>query len=97
MIYAGLAMFTLVAGLAALMWFRRWQRDEKVIAEWHDRWALAPALCAVPGCGQPPEADCHIPVEYGMEVRALYGHRFLHARLVPAPDPLVREAIGAGR
>lgn len=95
MIYAGLAMLAFVAGLAAWVWFRRWQRDEKVIAEWHDRWALAPALCAVAGCGEPPEADCHVPAD--MEVRAPWGHRFLEARMVPAPDVLVREAIGAGR
>lgn len=93
MITVGAVMLAAVATVAAVLWFRRWQRAARVIAEWHDRWALAPELCAVTGCGQPPEADCHIPDD--MEVRALYGHRFLHARLVLAPEPIVREAIGA--
>lgn len=90
---AGALLLACVATGAAVFWFRRWRRAVRIIGEWHGRWDLAPEYCAAKGCLQPPEADCHVPAD--MEARALWGHRFVHARLVLAPDPLARQAIGA--
>ena len=95
MIYAALGMLLGLALLFCWWWRREALAAHRALREWRDRWNLAPALCAVTGCGEPREADCHIPAD--MEVRAPWGHRFLEARLVPAPEITVREGIGAYR
>lgn len=95
MIYAALSAITVIAVIAALHWYHGWLRGQRALEEWRQRWTLAPALCAVTGCLQPPEADCHVAPD--IEVRAPWGHRFSEARLVRAPETTVREAVGTLR
>lgn len=98
MTHAGLAMIAVLAAACALTWWQKWLRASRALHEWSVRWAAAPELCALPGCGQKRDATCHISERYpDTEAEHHKLHFFLPARLVLAPNPMLREGIGAER
>lgn len=98
MAYLGLALLAFTATVVGVVWWRKWLRAVRALTEWAFRWEQAAELCALPGCLQGREAPCHLNDEYLATERERWGfHRFVPARLVAAPNPLLREGIGVDR
>jgi hypothetical protein len=86
----GLGALCVWLAFVAVSAVRRWFRLARAHKAWLTQWQLAPSVCAV--CREPAEDPRHVPAD--LESRVAWGHRFVEARLVLAPGPvLLHEAL----